>query len=143
MGPLMFKNLVGKGHPEFSTKRQQDAQEYLLHLFSLIERNSVGSVNPTDCFKFDVETRLEFILPLPVDMEAATNMDAVAAFEQKKTEIEAAKQVVDPKDVVRPRIPMQACLDKFAAPEFIDNFYSTALKAPSMAKQISRMATFP
>ena len=33
----MFKSLVGKGHPEFSTKRQQDAQEFLLHLFSMIE----------------------------------------------------------------------------------------------------------
>ena len=35
--PEMFKTLIGKGHPEFSTKRQQDAQEYLLHLFGIIE----------------------------------------------------------------------------------------------------------
>lgn len=33
----MFKNLVGRGHHEFSTNRQQDAAEYLLHLFSIIE----------------------------------------------------------------------------------------------------------
>jgi ubiquitin carboxyl-terminal hydrolase 5/13 len=33
----MFKSLIGKGHPEFSTKRQQDAQEYFLHLLSLLE----------------------------------------------------------------------------------------------------------
>ena len=26
--PRMFKSLVGKGHPEFSSARQQDAQEY-------------------------------------------------------------------------------------------------------------------
>lgn len=38
--PTMFKNLIGKGHPDFSTKQQQDAQEFLLHLFSLIEVRS-------------------------------------------------------------------------------------------------------
>ena len=35
--PQMFRTLVGRGHQEFATKRQQDAQEYLLHLFTLIE----------------------------------------------------------------------------------------------------------
>lgn len=35
--PQMFKSLIGKGHPEFSTKRQQDAQEFLLHLIGVIE----------------------------------------------------------------------------------------------------------
>ncbi|GBN83404.1 Ubiquitin carboxyl-terminal hydrolase 5, partial [Araneus ventricosus] len=35
--PRMFKNLIGQGHPEFSTKRQQDAQEFFLHLISILE----------------------------------------------------------------------------------------------------------
>ncbi len=34
--PLMFKNLIGKGHPEFSTNKQQDAQEFFLHLVTQI-----------------------------------------------------------------------------------------------------------
>ena len=33
----MFKNLIGRGHAEFSSKRQQDAQEFLLHLINTIE----------------------------------------------------------------------------------------------------------
>ncbi len=33
----MFKSLVGRGHPEFSTRRQQDAQEFLLHLLNSVE----------------------------------------------------------------------------------------------------------
>ena len=36
----MFKALIGRGHPEFSTKRQQDAQEYLLHIINMIEVSS-------------------------------------------------------------------------------------------------------
>lgn len=35
--PQMFKNLIGQGHPEFSTKKQQDAQEFFLHLISILE----------------------------------------------------------------------------------------------------------
>lgn len=33
----MFKTLIGKGHPEFSTKRQQDAQEFFLHIINILE----------------------------------------------------------------------------------------------------------
>lgn len=35
--PTMFKNLIGKSHPDFSTKQQQDAQEFLLHLLNVVE----------------------------------------------------------------------------------------------------------
>ncbi len=37
ISPHMFKNLVGRGHPEFSTKKQQDAQEFFLHLVNVLE----------------------------------------------------------------------------------------------------------
>lgn len=33
----MFKALISKGHPEFSSNRQQDAQEFFLHLINLVE----------------------------------------------------------------------------------------------------------
>ncbi len=35
--PSMFKSLIGRDHPEFSTKRQQDAVEFLLHLINITE----------------------------------------------------------------------------------------------------------
>jgi len=35
--PEMFKTLVGSGHREFSTRQQQDAHEFLLHLLTLID----------------------------------------------------------------------------------------------------------
>ncbi len=34
--PIMFKNLIGRGHPEFSSNKQQDAQEFFLHLVTQI-----------------------------------------------------------------------------------------------------------
>lgn len=33
----MLKALVSRGHPEFSSNRQQDAHEFLLHLINLVE----------------------------------------------------------------------------------------------------------
>ncbi len=63
--PVSFKSLVGRGHPEFSTKRQQDAHEFLIYLFSLIERNqrtdltTGGQLNPLDSFKFKLMDRFE------------------------------------------------------------------------------------
>lgn len=35
--PNTLKTLIGKGHTEFATKKQQDAQEFFLYLVSLIE----------------------------------------------------------------------------------------------------------
>lgn len=92
--PAMFKTLIGKGHPEFSTKKQQDAEEFILHLLTILERNTKNSTNPGDCFKFSVEERFqcgstqklkylnrsEVILSLLIPMEAATNKDEVIFF---------------------------------------------------------------
>jgi uncharacterized UBP type Zn finger protein len=36
--PRMFKTLVGRGHAEFSSGRQQDAAEYLQHLLDILLR---------------------------------------------------------------------------------------------------------
>jgi ubiquitin carboxyl-terminal hydrolase 5/13 len=57
--PVIFKHLVGKGHVEFSTKRQQDVQEFFLHLCSLMERYHTGESNPSECLQFEVEDRIE------------------------------------------------------------------------------------
>lgn len=59
--PSMFKHLVGRGHDEFSTMRQQDAFEFLLHLFKLVNQGRFleGLDNPIESFRFAVEQRLQ------------------------------------------------------------------------------------
>ncbi|TPX62342.1 hypothetical protein PhCBS80983_g00547 [Powellomyces hirtus] len=60
IAPSMFKSLVGKGHAEFSTMRQQDAQEFFQHLITMIEQKErAGGADPSEIFKFDVEQRLQ------------------------------------------------------------------------------------
>ncbi|XP_064383842.1 ubiquitin carboxyl-terminal hydrolase 5-like [Halichondria panicea] len=88
--PMMFKALIGRDHPEFSTMRQQDAQEFYLHLLASIDKNQrtkPGTLNAVDSFRFQTEERIECVasgkvryslrednlLPLPVPLDAATN----------------------------------------------------------------------
>ena len=58
--PVIFKNMIGKGHHEFSGKQQQDAQEFYLHLLTVMEREN-RKANKTDhafkCLQFEVEDR--------------------------------------------------------------------------------------
>ncbi|KAE8348173.1 hypothetical protein BDV28DRAFT_153138 [Aspergillus coremiiformis] len=63
LAPAMFKHLVGRGHEEFSTMRQQDAFEFLLHLFKLISlsKHPGDLSNPICSFTFAVEQRLQCI----------------------------------------------------------------------------------
>lgn len=62
--PAGFKALVGKGHAEFSTMRQQDAEEFLGHLLEALRRDAKRRGvdehrEPTEIFKFGLEQRLQ------------------------------------------------------------------------------------
>lgn len=54
ISPVMFRTLVGRGHAEFSTKKQQDAMEFLEHILKMTSCNSAGVTDPGNCFKFEV-----------------------------------------------------------------------------------------
>lgn len=144
--PRMFKILIGRGHPGFSSNRQQDAQEFLLHLINILDRHSRHEANPAECFKFKVEERYrcivsnkvkytyrpEYILPLPIPLEAAVN----------KNEIEAVGKKINP-DLVRPRIKLSSCLETFIRSEVVEQFYSSALGEKTTAHKTTRLASFP
>ncbi|CAH2247759.1 ubiquitin carboxyl-terminal hydrolase 13 [Pelobates cultripes] len=151
----MFKALVSKSHPEFSSNRQQDAQEFYLHLINLVERNSIGLENPSDVFRYLVEDRTQccqsrkvrytqrvsYLMQLPVAMEAATNKDELISYELKRREAETAKRPAP--ELVRAKIPFRACLQAFTEPDNVDDFWSSALQAKSAAIKTSRFASFP
>ncbi|XP_065266808.1 ubiquitin carboxyl-terminal hydrolase 13 [Emys orbicularis] len=155
ISPRMFKAFVSKGHPEFSSNRQQDAQEFFLHLINLVERNRIGSENPSDVFRFLVEERtqccqsrkvryterVDYLMQLPVAMEAATNKDELIAYELKRREAEAARRPLP--ELIRAKIPFSACLQAFSEPENVDDFWSSALQAKSAGVKTSRFASFP
>ena len=74
--PVTFKALIGRGHAEFATMRQQDAEEFFTHLLTSLRRyaharprdgSSGGSggggaepvPEPTETFTFALEQRLQ------------------------------------------------------------------------------------
>ncbi|KAJ5721150.1 uncharacterized protein N7483_009084 [Penicillium malachiteum] len=61
LAPAMFKYLIGQGHEEFATMRQQDAFEFLLHVFKSvsISKHPDNEINPVHHFRFEVEQRLQ------------------------------------------------------------------------------------
>uniref|UniRef100_A0A8C5QZ04 Ubiquitin carboxyl-terminal hydrolase n=1 Tax=Leptobrachium leishanense TaxID=445787 RepID=A0A8C5QZ04_9ANUR len=150
-----FIFLVSKSHTEFSSNRQQDAQEFFLHLINLVERNSIGSENPSDVFRFLVEERTQccqsrkvrytervgYLMQLPVAMEAATNKDELIAYDLKRREAETAKRPAP--ELVRAKIPFRACFQAFSEPENVEDFWSSALQAKSAGIKTSRFASFP
>lgn len=157
ISPAMFKSLIGKGHADFSTKKQQDAQEFFLHILNLLERNTRNSSNPSDSFKFKIEERYQCtssdkvkythradtLLALNIPMEAAVNREEVTAYEAKKAEAEAQGKRLDPNALVRPRIKLFSCLELFTQTETINQFFSTAINEKTTARKTTRLATFP
>jgi len=159
--PAMFKSLIGKGHPEFSTKHQQDVVEFLLHLINVTERHvrnhPISHISPAESFKFRVEERLqcgtsgqvrytsrsEYHLPVPVPIETASNLEQVHLYEERKKAAQAAGQPLKSEEVVRPKVTLQACLQALIRQEEVQSFYSSAINAKTTALKSTRLSTFP
>ena len=62
--PASFKALIGKGHAEFATMRQQDAEEFFTHLITALRQYAKkyslpSETEATETFKFGMEQRLQ------------------------------------------------------------------------------------
>uniref|UniRef100_A0A1D1YQ29 Ubiquitin carboxyl-terminal hydrolase n=1 Tax=Anthurium amnicola TaxID=1678845 RepID=A0A1D1YQ29_9ARAE len=156
--PRMFKALIAANHPEFSSMRQQDALEFFLHFLDQVERANAGKpkFDPSRSFKFCIEERLQcpsgmvaynkrtdYILSLNIPLNEATNKEEVEAFRRLKAEKSMEGMEVASDAIVRPRVPLEACLSTFSAPEEIHDFYSTALNAKTTAVKTAGLTTFP
>jgi ubiquitin carboxyl-terminal hydrolase 5/13 len=160
ISPHVLKSLVGRGHPEFSTSRQQDACEYFLHLLDYIDRKErveKGPLNPTQCFLFQMEERIqcaksgkvrytkseERVLRLPVPIEEASNLEAYLCWEKTKEDKQAKREKIDPKESVRAEVKSSSCLDSLFSPVKVLDFYSSEVDGLTEATKTTRMASFP
>ncbi|KAL6199239.1 hypothetical protein ACLB2K_029025 [Fragaria x ananassa] len=158
ISPRMFKAVIAASHPEFSSMRQQDALEFFLHFLDQVERAHGGrpEIDPARSFKFGIEDRikcssgkvaynrrLDYILSLNIPLHEATNKEELAAFQKLKAEKASEGKEVSSDEIVRPRVPLEACLASFSSPEEIQDFYSTALKAKTTAVKSAGLTSFP
>uniref|UniRef100_A0A034W439 Ubiquitin carboxyl-terminal hydrolase n=1 Tax=Bactrocera dorsalis TaxID=27457 RepID=A0A034W439_BACDO len=155
ISPAMFKNVVGKNHPDFSTKQQQDAFDFYLHLINIIERNSRHEANPVEGLTISLEDRVEcmsskkvkythrddYCLPLQIPLEKATNLDEVKEYLERKA-ADGVNNSGD-KNIVRHKVPLQACLERFFATEVLEQFHSSATNCITTAKRSTRLVNMP
>lgn len=119
LAPSMFKHLMGRGHEEFSTMRQQDAFELLLHLFKLITRSphpGPSQQDPVQSFRFVTEQRLQCISCQKV--RYSTDEQDNITISIPATPLSKSHQE-DQKDEYAP-VTLHDCLTSFTAPETVD-----------------------
>ncbi|KAJ5782189.1 hypothetical protein N7457_003963 [Penicillium paradoxum] len=116
LAPAMFKYLIGQGHEEFATMRQQDAFEFLLHLFKSVSLSKHSSVqgNPVQHFRFQVEQRLQCLsckkVRYKVDEQDNISVAVPARLITTSGETERVYETVN----------LSECLDIFTSTEMVE-----------------------
>ena len=116
--PAGFKALVGKGHAEFATMRQQDAEEFFAHLVSVLRRHAKrrgeGQREPTEVFAFGTEQRLAC-------GECGRVRYRVDATDAASVPVPAREAGKDGEGrVVYGEVPVKECLDIWAGTEALE-----------------------
>ena len=146
LSPAMFKHLIGRHHEEFSTMRQQDAFEFLLHLFKhiSISNNSQPSQDPVQSFRFAMEQRLQCLyckrvryrtdeqdnisIPVPVRRKQVANGESEAGVAPKGSEFES--------------VSLRECLDIFTSSTAVELTCPACGSKAGFSKS-SKFKTFP
>ena len=113
LAPTMFKYLIGQGHEEFATMRQQDAFEFLLHVFKSVSLSphSAGQVNPVQHFRFEVEQRLQCLGCRKVRYKVD---------EQDNVSVAVPARRVSGEEGVFEPVTLAECLDIFTSEEVVE-----------------------
>ena len=123
LAPAMLKHLIGRGHEEFSTMRQQDAFELLLHLLKLITRSSHTAPlqDPVQSFRFVMEQRLQCMSCKRVRYrpDEQDNISIPVPVKRKTLVANEASGPEKPKDEFEP-VTLKECLDSFTAAEVVE-----------------------
>ncbi|KAK3380935.1 hypothetical protein B0H63DRAFT_194583 [Podospora didyma] len=115
LAPAMLKHLIGRGHAEFSTMRQQDAFELLQHLVKLITRSKHedGLEDPTQAMRFVMETRLQCLDCNKVRYKGEEQDSIFIDVPLEKLPVEGEEAKYKP-------VTLKQCLDTLTAPEVVE-----------------------
>ena len=123
LAPAMLKHLVGKGHEEFSTMRQQDAFELLLHLLKLITRSKhpTSFSDPVQSFKFVLEQRLQCqkCKKVRYRQDEQDNISIPVPARRIHGDVPQDNKEEKPKKEFEP-VTLEECLQIFTSPELVE-----------------------
>jgi len=136
-----FKALIGKDHAEFSTMRQQDAEEFLTHLLTVLRRQGkrAGVTEehlPTEVFAFGMEQRLQ----CGECKKVRYRVDEVDSVSVPVPAKEAGKD--EEGKTLWEDVQMTECLDIVMSPEGLE-YTCPACRKKVLATKQSKFATFP
>ncbi|KAF7295503.1 Ubiquitin carboxyl-terminal hydrolase [Mycena indigotica] len=139
--PAGFKALIGKGHSEFSTMKQQDSEEFLGHLLTVLRRDAHkykdrAAGDMTTVFTYGLEQRLE----CNVCSKVSYRVDSTDVLSVPVTAIEQGKDA-DGKIIYSP-ITLESCVDTVLTPELLEYSCPSCNKSVHASKQ-AKFATFP
>ncbi|KAI0653789.1 ubiquitinyl hydrolase [Cubamyces menziesii] len=139
--PAGFKALVGKGHEEFATMRQQDAEEFFTHLVTVLRRHAkrVGADEkrePTEVFAFGMEQRLECgeCKRVRYRVDATDTISVPVPAREKGTDADGKTLYED--------VQFKECLDIVTGTEALE-YQCPACQKKVIATKRTRFATFP
>ncbi|GAB7355423.1 hypothetical protein MBLNU459_g5937t1 [Dothideomycetes sp. NU459] len=154
LAPAMLKHLVGQGHSEFSTMRQQDSFELLLHLLKLITRSQNAAAaqykdtfDPVDAFRFVMEQKLQCLNCRKVRYRQDEQENISVAVPIKRIAKDATMTNTTPAPDAEKEpeqfesVTLQQCLDDFTAAEVVE-LDCAACGSKGFTKQ-SLFKTFP
>lgn len=170
IAPRMFKQLVGRNHPEFSTSRQQDVYDFYCHLLSVMQKAEHGQLAKvlgggsgapctTSIFEYHNQVKfkeldsnqvkfakhgpstLENILSLRIPMDKAEKIPAVDSEKDDEDPLQESKRQRVPEEE-KLRIPFEACLEYCKQPEVVTLRHPVTNQPTSFLKT-TRFATFP
>ena len=145
LAPAMLKHLIGRGHEEFSTMRQQDAFELLLHLFKLITRSvhPAPLQDPISSFRFVMEQRLQCLSCKKVryHSDEQENISIPVPVRRIPHEPTSKSEEAQPKDQFEP-VTLKECLDIFTSPEVVELTCPSCNSKDGFSKR-SLFKTFP
>lgn len=145
LAPAMLKHLIGRGHEEFSTMRQQDAFELLLHLLKLITRSPHPAPfqDPVEIFRFVMEQRLQCMTCQKVRYrtDEQDNISIPVPIRRKLHVVNGDPGQEKQKDEFEP-VTLKECLDIFTGAEIVELTCPSCGSKDGFSKR-SLFKTFP
>lgn len=143
LAPAMLKHLIGRGHEEFSTMRQQDAFELLLHILKLITRSphSAPLTDPVQSFRFVMEQHLQCMSCKKVRYRTDEQDNISIPVPVKRRPSVAKGTDEKPKDEFE-SVTLKECLDTFTAAEAVELTCPSCSSKDGFTKR-SLFKTFP
>ncbi|KAL3318911.1 Ubiquitin carboxyl-terminal hydrolase 13 [Cichlidogyrus casuarinus] len=150
--PSLFRRVVGLNHPEFRSKRLQDAHEFMEHVFSLLQEMKMTRVLE-ESLQFTIEEKLKCgstgkvrytqhrsnTLTFQIPLDKALNKAELAKWQAEEQHLKTTK----PEEIVRPIVPLKTCLLNWSCEEMITDWTSPATGEKTFALRSQRLVTFP